>query len=373
MTPADGTCSPAGAKTASTTVDENDPVKQRRSAMLRRLKGSLLAAAALLALSAAAEAKTTVTIGELDWPGSRAIEEVLAQVMTEYLDAEVVRISAAQEALYEALNKGDGSVDVVADMWTDHLPAQMAAYVVPGSAETIILNDQAYMGTEGIFVPAYVKAMGVSKLADLAKPEVAVLFDSDGNGKGEIWAGAIGWESTNHTMVRGKSYGFDGNFEYTTVEQPVFLAQLKAAYEKQQPIVFYYWTPEWIFAAYDLVQLEEPAFDGYATESAQGSPRYKADGCYTFYQPAERNDWLEASSITCGQPPTHVNIAHSRALAERAPQISQFLRQVSLDGEVVNQWILAMEVDGKPVEEVAAEWIDANRPAIEAGWRKGLR
>src|SRR5690606_20101312 len=151
-----------------------------------------------------------------------------------------------------------------------------------------ILNDTPYLGTEGIFVPTYVaEEHGVTKLADFAKPEVAALFDSDGNGKGELWAGAIGWESTNHSQVRGKSYGFDQYFEYTTVDTPVFLAQLKAAYEARKPIAFYYWTPEWIHAAFDLTKLEEPEFDGYATESAKGTDRYKEDGCYTFYQPAE--------------------------------------------------------------------------------------
>jgi glycine betaine/proline transport system substrate-binding protein len=337
------------------------------------LRQLLLAGATVLALAGTAAAKTQVIIGELDWPGSRAIEEVLTQVMTEYFDADVGTISAAQEALYEALDKGDGSVDVVADMWTDHLPAQMQAYVVPGSRETIILNATPYLGTEGIFVPTYVAEQGVTKLADLADPEVAKLFDLDGNGKGELWAGAVGWESTNHTEVRAKSYGFAPNFEFTTVDQPVFLAQLKSAYEKKQPLAFYYWTPEWIFAAFDLTKLEEPEFNGYTTESARGTERYNPDGCYTFYQPAERNDWLEASSITCGQPPTRVHIAHSRALAERDPEVSRFLRQVKLDADVVNEWILAMEVDGRDVADVASEWIAANREMIETEWLAGLR
>jgi glycine betaine/proline transport system substrate-binding protein len=341
--------------------------------MQRSLRQLLVAGAAVLAFAGMAEAKTQVVIGQLDWPGSRAIEEVLAQVMTEYLDADVSTISAAQEAMYEALDKGDGSVDIVADMWTDHLPAQMQAYVVPGSRETIILNDTPYLGTEGIFVPKYVADQGVTKLADLAKPEVAKMFDSDGNGKGELWAGAVGWESTNHTEVRAKSYGFADNFEFTTVDQPVFLAQLKDAYDKKQPIAFYYWTPEWIFAAFELTKLEEPEFNGYTTESAKGTERYNPEGCYTFYQPAERNDWLEASNITCGQPPTRVNIAHSKALAERDPKISQFLKQVKLDADVVNQWILAMEVDGRDVADVAKEWIDANRGMIENEWLAGVR
>ena len=341
--------------------------------MMRRLGLSMLAAASALCLSGAAQAKDKVVIGELDWPGSRAIEQVLSQVMTQYLDADVQTIAAAQEALYEALDKGDGSVDVVADMWTDHLPEQMKNYVLPGGRQTIILNDTPYLGTEGIFVPAYAKAQGVNKLEDLTKPEIAKLFDSDGNGKGELWAGAVGWESTNHTEVRGKSYGFDKTMEYTTVDQAVFLAQLKDAYEQKRPIAFYYWTPEWIFAAYDLVKLEEPEFDGYATESAKGSERYNPNGCYTFYQPAERNDWFEASSIKCGQPPTRVNIAHSKALADRAPKISQFLKQVKLDSDVVNQWILAMEVDGKDVKDVAADWIAANKDMIEKEWLAGTQ
>ena len=341
--------------------------------MLRKIGIPILAAASLLCLAGAAQAKDKVVIGELDWPGSRAIEQVLNQVMTQYLDADVETISAAQEALYEALDKGDGSVDIVADMWTDHLPEQMKNYVLPGGKQTIILNDTPYLGTEGIFVPAYVKDLGVTKLEDLAKPEVAKLFDSDGNGKGEMWAGAVGWESTNHSEVRGKSYGFDKTMEYTTVDQAVFLAQLQDAYAQKKPIAFYYWTPEWIFAAFDLVKLEEPEFDGYATESAKGSERYNPNGCYTFYQPAERNDWLEASSIKCGQPPTRVNIAHSKALADRAPKISQFLKQVKLDADVVNQWILAMEVDKKDVADVAKDWIAANKDMIEKEWLAGTQ
>jgi glycine betaine/proline transport system substrate-binding protein len=341
--------------------------------MLRRLTMLASAAIAVLALAGTAEAKTKVVIGQLDWPGSTAIEEVLKQVMTQYLDADVETISAAQEALYEALDKGDGSVDIVADMWTDHLPEQMKNYVLPGGRQSIMLNETPYLGTEGIFIPAYVQEKyGVKDLADLAKPDVAKLFDSDGNGKGEIWAGAVGWESTNHTQVRAKSYGFDKTMESTTVDQAVFLAQLKDAEEKQKPIVFYYWTPEWIFAAYKLVELQQPPFDGYTTEDAKGTDRYNPNGCYTFYQPAQRNDWLEASNIKCGQPPTRVHIAYAAALNKRDPKIGQFLKQVKLDANVVNQWILAMEVDQTPVEQVAKDWIAKNKDTVEKEWLAGI-
>ncbi len=239
--------------------------------MLKYLRNTGLAAISLAAMAIAAEAKTTVTIGELDWAGCTGDRAGSEAGDGNHLDADVATIAAAQEALYEALDKGDNSVDIVADMWTDHLPQQMKNYVLRAVAKTIILNATPYLG-RSIFVPAYVtEEHGVTKLEDLAKPEVAKLFDSDGNGKGEMWAGAVGWESTNHTEVRGKTYGFDKTMEYTTVEQAVFLALLKDAIDNKKPIAFYYWTHEWIHAAYKLTKLEEPEFNGYASESAKGS------------------------------------------------------------------------------------------------------
>lgn len=321
----------------------------------------------------AAEARTKVVIGQLDWTGATAIEEVLAQVMTKYLDADVGTIHASVDAILEAMNKGDGTVDIEADFWGDHLPAAMRNYILPGSKETILLNDEPYFGTEGYFVPAYTRDMvKITKLADLADPTIAKAFDTDGDGKGEIWAGAPGWESVSHAQVRAKSYGFDSTMEIVDLDQPVFLARLKDLYERKAPIVFYYWTPEWIFAKYDLVKLEEPAFTGYTTDEAKGTDKYNPQGCYTFVQPSEGNDWLDKSTITCDQPPSQVNIAYSRALSERAPEIGRFLKQTVIKAEWLYDWIYAIDVEGKSAADVAKAWIEANRETVEKVWLAGI-
>jgi glycine betaine/proline transport system substrate-binding protein len=271
------------------------------------------------------------------------------------------------------MDKGDGSVDILPDAWTEHLPEQMNKYVVEGSRESIILNETPYLGQEGIYVPGFVQDKhNIRKVTDLANPETAKLFDTDGDGKGEWWPGAVGWEATNHSEVRAKSYGFAPNFTSTTVEQPVFLAQLDAAMTQEKPILFYYWEPEWIFAVYDLRKLEEPPFDGFATDDYKGAANYKADGCYKFHQPQVDPNWLENSSITCDQPPTHVYIAHTRELANRAPNIGKFLRQIRLDVNTVNQWILAIDRDKKDAQQVASDWIEANKPIVEGEWLKDV-
>lgn len=322
----------------------------------------------------AARADTRVVIGELDWQGARVLEAVLSQVMTKYLDADVSTISATQNALYEGMDRGDGSVDVVADMWTDSLPAQMQNYVVEGSRETIILNKTPYIGTEGIYVPSYVaEKMGVTRLEQLADPEVAKLFDSNGDGLGELWAGAPGWESTYQNLVRAKTYGFDDTMEMLQLDQAVAMAQLDDAYREGRAYAFYFWTPEWIFAKYDLVRLEEPEFNGFTTDDFKDTPQYNPDGCYTHYQPAERNDWLEAGSIKCSNPPQRVHVAHSKDLAERSPEISKFLTQVHFQADDVSKMVLQVEQDGRSVEDVAAAWIEEHLSMVEGDWLAGVK
>ena len=332
-----------------------------------------LATAVALAMATPTFAKDKVVIGELSWTGGVAIQNIMKVVIEKYLDGEVSFLLVGEEAMYPAMSKGDGSLDVQPDLWSQHTTAMMNEYVLPGSKQTIRLNKTPYKGTEGIFVPGFVQdELGVKQLADLAKPEVAKLFDSDGDGKGEYWAGAVGWEATNHSMVRAKSYGFDKGFTATTVEQPVFLAQLDAAMKKKKPIVFYYWTPEWIFASYDLRMLKEPKFDGYSSDDLKNDPNYKADGCYKFYQPGNNPDWLEKSSITCEQPPTDVYVARSKALDERAPKIGKFLEQISMTPDMVNQWILAIDQQKRDPLEVAKEWVEKNKDIVEGQWLKGV-
>jgi len=331
------------------------------------------ALAGTLVMSQPAFSTTDVVIGELDWPGAVVIADVLEVVMTDYLDAKVSSITATEAALYEAMNKGDGSVDVVADMWSDHQGEVLRKYVYPGSRETIILNKTPYLGEAAIFVPTYVsEKYNVKSLADLAKPEVAKLFDIDNAGKGQLWIGAEGWESTNRFMVRMKSSGVAQNFDLMTVDQTAFLAKFKAAYDRGQPIAFYYWTPEWIFDTYKLTKLEEPAFDGFATEDEKGADRYNPKGCYTFYQPATRPDWLEASSITCAEPSTRVHVAYSKALANRAPKIAQFLAQVSFEANTVGRWIRETSVDKKDPMAVARDWVAQNPQIVKDVWLKGI-
>ena len=316
--------------------------------------------------------KERVVIGELTWDGGLAIAHVLKTILETKLGIEVELVLADQPVILRAMDKGDGRIDVHPDFWMPNQAGQWNQYIAPGSRETVMVNLNPYHGGQGLFIPQYVQDQyGLKAVTDLSSPEIAKLFDVDGNGKGEFWAGAPGWASTNVENVKAKSYGYGQFFESMEVPVAVFQANLKTAYSRKKPILFYSWTPEWIHTKYDLVRLEEPPFDGFAMESKKDDPLYKHNGCWKMYQPKDDLDWYEKSRITCAWPDASVYIAYSQSLTTRTPKVTQFFNQVALSSDMVGKWIAQMVVEKRDPVEVARKWV-ANHPEIVNEWVKDI-
>jgi glycine betaine/proline transport system substrate-binding protein len=327
---------------------------------------------AVLGLTVNTMAKDKVVLGELSWDGSRAITHVLKEIIESRLDYDTAIVQAESAVIFATMDKGKGDLDVYTDLWMPNQSEKWDKYIEPGSRESVLVNDQPYTGTQGLFVPGYIQDQyGVKSVRDLADPKIAKLFDSDGNGKGEYWPGGPGWNSTNVEQVKAKSYGYDKYFEPNIVADSMLKAKLKADYRRKRGILFYFWTPEWIHAAYDLRRLEEPPFDGYAMASKKDDPKYNPNGCFNMIQPKEDEDWLAKSEVTCGWPDAKVYVAFSKSLTRRAPKVAQFLRQVAFDPAVVNTWILQIGQEKREPAEVAKEWVTNNADTVNR-WLAGI-
>ncbi len=316
---------------------------------------STIVAVAGIGQSTSAE---TIDIAELNWAGSSGAANVIKVIVEEYLGEEAAIIGGDELALFEGMAKNDGSVDILPEMWTVQLAAQWDKYIAPGSEESVRANATPYMGSEGIFVPGYVQdEHGINDIAQLNDPEIAKLFDTDGNEKGEYWTGAAGWQSVDYNAVKAKSMGFDQYWEPVVVEVPIFEGLLDAAYQKQEPILFYFYTPEWIFGAYDLRQLSEPPY---------------SEDCHQFIQQSEDADWLEKSEITCAQPEVPVHLVYAASLEEQAPKVAQFVSQMGITVEIISEWIKRISYDGEDPAAMAKDWVDNNRDLIESQWLAGI-
>lgn len=313
------------------------------------LATALLAAAAL-SLSSAAQAQEKVTIASLNWDGATAIAHVLQAVINGPLgsEAEIIQGLADQAIIWEGMDQGQGAVDVYPDLWLPAWQAHLDRYVV--ARKTVAVN-RPYAGTERLFMPRYM-AGTVQSIEDLAAPDIARLFDADGDGKGEYWAGDPDWGAAKITQIKFKSHGLGALWEPSVAALPDFLKQFKRRYAAQQPALFYYWTPEWIHSAYDLVALHEPA-------PGPGCADLKLD----------QADWLAASTLKCQIADSKVHIAYSVSLRERNPAAARFLANIRLQPAVINLWLLQIGREKQDPRAVAEAWVRDNYDTVH-GWLK---
>jgi glycine betaine/proline transport system substrate-binding protein len=335
---------------------------------MRKFVSKFVGAAAVavaLVPAGTAVAREKVVIGEQNWTGAIAIEHILGEVITTRLDGDVSYLAGDVPVLFAAAAKGDGSVDVLTDIWLPNNSASWAKYVTGGS-HSLVPNKHPYTGVQGFYVPGYIQdKYGVKSVYDLRKPEVAKLFAPLGGGKAQLLVGPAGWESTYIGQVKAKDYGFSGNFDTVSTEASVTYAKVDASYKARRGVVFYAYTPDWIFAAYDLRRLDEPAFDGYAQDNKKSDPLYKANGCWKFVSPTVDSDWLNKSQITCAYPDAKVYVLASSALQKRAPKIAAFLANVEIDPKALNDLILKIEKDKQPADVAAKAWVSANRSTVD--------
>lgn len=333
----------------------------------RHERGALVAAGFLAAtiLPTAAEAGPKIVLADLNWDEPRVVNAILAEVLKTKFDAEVSLIAADQTAVFAAMAKGDGVVDVHPAAWYGAQQANLDRFV--RDEGKIRLNAKPYEATDGLYVPKFISEIyNIKTIDDLLKPEIAALFDVNGDGRGDYWPGAPGWGVTNIYRVKAVSYGIEKLYDPLTASDALLKTQLASVEAKKAGgLLFYYWKPEGLHAAYDLVQLWEPPFDGYAMESKKGSANYKADGCYNFVDPKESPNWLTESKISCATPPDPVYVAYSASLETRDPEIAKFLSNVAIKADDVGGWIYELSVKKKPLDAIARDWVAANGQRVE--------
>ena len=301
----------------------------------------------------------------------RGIAYVLKEILESHFGLESRIVQADTETIFAAMDRGDGSIDVCTGIVIPNQTDLWTAYIAPGSHASVQVNTQPFSVSQGLFIPGYIQdEHGVTSVEDLLSPEMAQLFDSDSNGKGEYWPGEQGSNAMHVELVKAKSYGYAKYFEPYLVDRAVFEAWLQARYQQKKGVLFYSWVPNQLHAAYDLRRLEEPAFDGFAMASQTTDARHHPEGCWRMLSPEEDEHWFRHSRVTCAWPETKVYVAFAKSLTERAPKIAQFLRQVAFDTAVISQWIYQIHGENRDPSDVAKVWVQQH-PDVVQQWLAG--
>lgn len=217
-----------------------------------------------------------------------------------------------------------GDVDLFLDVW---LPHTHKRYMEEFGDDVVTLGTWFDEATRELTVPTYVaEEEAVTSLGDLA--EKPALFDSDGDGKGEI----TGVERSARVMRLLRedvmpAYGLQERFTLLRGSTAVMRADLKAAYEAEEPVVVALWTPHPEYGLKDLTRLEDP-----------------------------KGAWGE---------PEHLDVIARDGFEADFPNVARWLREFTFPEKAFADLLAKVEeADDGDEQQAAAEWLDDNLDVV---------
>ena len=308
-----------------------------------------LAGAAVAALLVSPAMAADVRIGVPNWAAAEAISYMIDTLVEQETGLEVERIASTNPVIFKAMDSGD--MDIHPDVWLPNQKNLTEKYV--DTEKTVALSENTYDGFAGFCVTKKTaEDLGIKSIYDLANPELAKKFDTNGDGKGEVWVGASGWAGTAIDTVRLTSYGVGETFEILEMDEALAIARIKEADAAGSYFATLCFAPHMMFQLAELVQLEEPAYE---------------ESKWTMVQPTEDPDWLAKSNIEVAYPPIKIQIAYATRLAEAHPRVGEILRGIQLDTAMINDWNYKIVEQKRDAEEVVDEWMTANPDRVK-GW-----
>lgn len=290
-----------------------------------------------------------IVIGVPNWPSVNATAHILKVAIEQNLGLEVELQNGTNPIVFEAMDSG--AMHVHPEVWMPNQQNLHDTYVTDKG--TVAFNPNGVEAFQGMCVDkATADANDIRSIDDLTNPDIAALFDSNGDGQGELWIGAPGWASTNVEKIRAKSYGYDQVFELTEIDETVAYANLDNAIKAGDAWVGFCYTPHYVFELHELQVLEEPAYDAAK---------------WNVLQPTDDPDWLEKSEAGVAWDLAYLHLHYAKSLEEEYPEVARMLSNMKLDTDTVSAMTYALVIDGKEPAAYAEEWVGANEDAV-LGW-----
>ena len=311
---------------------------------------TLISAALAMSFGTAALAEDVI-IGVPNWASVRGTAHILKVALEDNLGLSVELQNGTNPIIFEAMDSG--AMHVHPEVW---LPNQQNLHdKFVAEKGSVKFNPNAVLSDQRICVTKDTQERtGISALSDLTDPDMAANFDTDGDGRGEMWIGGAGWASTNVEKIRAKSYGYAETMNLMEMDEALALGQVDNAVAQGQNIVFYCYTPHHMFSLYDLVPLTEPAYD---------------ESQWKIAQPTDDPNWLENSTAPTAWDAANLHVFYSTALEEAQPEAARMLSSVKLNADHVSAIVYALSVEEMDPADFARQWVDENADLVDS-WFK---
>ena len=306
------------------------------------LTAGLLAGVAVLPGAWAAESTDPVKVITNNWTSQLVLANVVGQLLQQ-MGYNVEYKSSDTQLQYTALASGD--MDFQVEVWegsqAESFNKALAAGAVDYGAHEAVTREEWWY-------PKYVKDVCPGLPDWKALDACAAKFaTAETGGKGRFVGPPADWGK--HYSERIQSLKM--NFQEVPVGQAATLwAELQAAFDRKEPVVLFNWTPNFIEAKFEGEFVEFPTYEPPClTDPKWGS---NPDAVYD-----------------CGAPAKgYLKKAGSKALAEKWPKASEFLKKVNFTNTQIAAAAAMVDVEGLTPEDAAKKWI-ADNEGIWKDWQ----
>ena len=288
---------------------------------------------------AAPESKDPIKLTLHDWTGQLLTTQLMGEVLkkggynVEYVVADYL-------AQFAGLETGD--LHVAMEIWATTGQEAMDKSLATGNTEN--LGETGMVAIEEWWYPIYMKEKCPGLPDWKALNDCAEAFSIPETApKGRYLAGPVTWGGFDEERV--EALGLDYEVVHAGTDAALF-AELESAYQRQAPVLLWIYSPHWATAKYKGEWIEFPKYE---------------PACYT--DPA----WGENKSAThdCGKPSGPIWKVGWAGLKDKWPGAHKAIKAFALDNDEMSQMIVAVDLEGKKIEDVVADWIAKN----ESRWK----
>ena len=281
--------------------------------------------------SDSANAGVSIKAAEFPWSAAKLTTVILSEVAAQHPELGVGKIDSTTlgpAPAWAGAQRGD--VDLLAEV---AMPNQQE--LADKAKDKVSLVHQTYGDAQqGWFVPTYATQPGqplagltsVTQLNDYAGPLNNKLVDADPS-----------FITTQQNAKRLEGYGL--TLEQVASSESAQLAELRRAYQAKEPILVYLYHPHWVFAEFEMTQLQEP------------NP-YTPD-CFT------------TGNGACAMPSYAAWTAASTKVQQDAPKFYAMLQKFEIPVPDMEGMLKSVDVDKKDATAVAKEWLAANPQKVQ--------
>lgn len=313
----------------------------------------------------------TVSVGVASWSSAMPVVAVYRTLLEELgYEVDPATEFGSNPIFYQSVALGD--IDFWPNGWfplhNAHLPSDFA------EGATILPAHCPACGLQGYLVNASaVEEFEITSLQDFSRDEVKAAFDSNGDGRADLFGCPSGWGCHEVINFHLEALCLEAHIDHATAAYPANFANALARIETGENALYYTWTPndtilelvpgedvEWINVVSDPEDLElAPSQSEFETSALIASGL----------------DGAVADPINLGFVAADIHVVANNEFLENNPAAATLFENVRLPLGWISEATLAISEGSVTEEEIAAlaEEFIAENESLTSGWLEAAR